>query len=218
MEATSRVDAASEYTTGWVGLRGRVGAWMLASWPRRILERLFQGNPGEHFFETLALRGDETVVDVGCGSGYYALQVAARLDAGVVIGVDLSEEMLCSFRRRATSRRLTDRVELRKGGAHGLPVAEASADRVITTTVLHELPDADGVAREIARVLKPGGRVVVLDYRKPRPGEGGRGHRAEGGEQFDAAGLRGLLECAGLRDAHAEEFNVWVLGTAVKPG
>ncbi len=81
--------------TEWTGRMGKLGAWFLAS-PWRRWSEIFIGRSREALLEEVfaRLRGDEVVLDAGCGSGYLSLPIARRLDTGKVLGLDLSEEML----------------------------------------------------------------------------------------------------------------------------
>lgn len=117
------------------------------------------GNP----FRRGALRDGERVVDVGCGAGIDSL-IAARMvgDAGRVIGVDMTPAMLA--RARASAAELgAARVEFREGFAEALPVDDGWADVVISNGVLNLLPDKLTGLREMARVLRPGGRLQLGD-------------------------------------------------------
>ena len=97
------------------------------------------------------------VLDVGTGDGTYALEAAAR--GAVVTGIDLAPGMLEAARSRARDRRVAASFEL--GRAEALPFADGSFDVVIAVTVLCLVADPRLVMREMARVLAPGGRLVI---------------------------------------------------------
>ena len=111
--------------------------------------------------EVLAPRPGERVLEVGPGTGYYSLDVAEWvLPAGQLDIFDIQQEMLDHTMRRAAARALSN-VVATQGDARRLPYADASFDAACLTTVLGEIPDQDAALRELARVLKPGGRLVV---------------------------------------------------------
>jgi SAM-dependent methyltransferase len=117
------------------------------------------GNP----FSVGALHTGERVVDVGCGGGIDSL-IAARMvgPSGHVIGVDMTPAMLTMARASAATADISN-TEFREGFGEALPVDNAWADVVISNGVLNLMPDKDAAMREIARVLKPGGRVQIGD-------------------------------------------------------
>jgi SAM-dependent methyltransferase len=120
-----------------------------------------------------SLRPGETVLDLGAGGGFDCFIAGAKVGArGRVIGVDMTPEMV-SKARRNTAAYITqtghDNVEFRLGEIENLPVADACVDVVISNCVLNLSPDKPRVWREIARVLRRGGRVAVSDLALLRP-------------------------------------------------
>ena len=123
------------------------------------------GNP----FSLGALQPGERVVDVGSGGGLDSL-IAARMvgPKGHVVGVDMTPAMLNKARASAAMAGLHN-VEFREGFGEALPVADGWADVVISNGVLNLLPDKDAGLREMARVLKPGGRLQIGDILVQKP-------------------------------------------------
>ena len=117
------------------------------------------GNP----FSLGVLTAGERVVDVGSGGGIDSL-IAARMvgPSGRVIGVDMTTAMLDKARTSATAAGMTN-VEFREGFGESLPVEDGWADVVISNGVLNLMPDKDAALREMARVLRPGGRLQIGD-------------------------------------------------------
>jgi SAM-dependent methyltransferase len=147
---------------------GVMAVWMiLSSKYGKVRER-------EEYLDLLAWRGDERVLDVGCGRGLFLVGAAKRLTTGRAIGVDiwqaedLSGNQPAAPLQNATIEGVADRVEVQTADARKLPFDDASFDVVLSSAALHNIYDAgerETAVREIARVLKVGGRVLIADVR-----------------------------------------------------
>lgn len=131
----------------------------------------------ERLLDELDLAGDETVVDLGCGRGAVLVASAERVPRGRVIGVDLwrGVDQLGNAahvtRANAEAHGVGDRVELLTADLTDLPLPDASVDLVVSSLAVHNIKsaeDRDTAIRQAARVLRPGGRLVIADIANVR--------------------------------------------------
>ena len=131
--------------------------------------------------DQLHLRGDERILDMGCGRGAVLLMAAQRLTTGRAEGVDLwrsvdqSGNSLEATRRNVIAEGVADRAELHTGDMTALPFEDNSFDVVVSSLAIHNISGSAGREKAIAeavRVLRPGGRLMIADIRATRQHEG----------------------------------------------
>jgi ubiquinone/menaquinone biosynthesis C-methylase UbiE len=115
---------------------------------------------------SLGLKSGDAIADIGCGPGFFTLPAAEIVGPdGIVVAADIQGEMLTTVRVRAAEQGLAN-VRLIKTGETELPLPEQTFDVVVAAFVLHEVPRHATFLRKMARLLKPGGRLAVLEWQK----------------------------------------------------
>ena len=147
----------------------------------------------------------EQVLDVGCGTGTLAMEVARQVGkAGRVTGVDPGTEQIARARAKAARRNLP--IEFQVGVIEQLTFPDQTFDVVLSTLMMHHLPaplKRQGLA-EIARVLKPGGRLVIADFQRKQERQGRAVRFHAGGSNIHD--LVALLKEAGFEQVETEEM------------
>jgi demethylmenaquinone methyltransferase/2-methoxy-6-polyprenyl-1,4-benzoquinol methylase len=111
--------------------------------------------------------GARRVLDVATGTAAVAAELVRAAPARTVVGVDQSPEMLAAGRDRVARAGLSDRIELREGRAEELPFTDGEFDAVTFTYLLRYVDDVPATLRELARVVRPGGAVAMLEFGLP---------------------------------------------------
>ena len=176
------------------------------------------------------------VLDVASGTAAVSIELARRAPAREIVGVDQSAEMLAAGRARVRAAGLGGRIDLREGRAESLPFGDGEFDALTFTYLLRYVDDPAATMRELARVVRPGGTVAMLEFAVPRgvwrplwelyvrvglPGAGAlvsRGWRDVG--SFLGPSIRGFYEvypvghvlelwrAAGLQDVQARRLSL----------
>jgi ubiquinone/menaquinone biosynthesis C-methylase UbiE len=171
---------------------------------RIVVQLPHPGVTRRRLVETLAPRSGERILEVGPGTGYYTLDVAAAVAPARLALLDVQREMLDHVARRAADRGI-DNLEAVEGDALALPWPDDEFDAAYLVTVLGEIPDQDAALRELARVLRPGGRLVV-------------GEIAFDPHMVTASALERRGSAAGLRFERRAGTPLAYCGLLVKPG
>jgi ubiquinone/menaquinone biosynthesis C-methylase UbiE len=153
----------------------------------------------------------ESVLDVGCGTGSLAIEAKRAVGAARVFGIDASPAMIARARTKAAKARLE--VSFDVALAQALPFGYSQFDVVLSSVMMHHLPKADrpGVMREAKRVLKPGGRLLVVDFGRSSSGQKGLLGRIHGHGGVDASRLVAFATEAGLNVLESGPVGTWDL-------
>jgi ubiquinone/menaquinone biosynthesis C-methylase UbiE len=134
--------------------------WKKLEDPQRLVEL-----PPAVLIELLGLRGDETIVDFGTGTGVYAVPLAAAVPHGRIIALDESAELLDRLVAKLTADPdLATRIEPVLADDGRFPLPDAVADRLLAVNVAHHVHDEPQALAEMVRILRPLGRAVIVDF------------------------------------------------------
>jgi len=132
----------------------------------------YASNIRKQIFDTLALHGDEKVLDVGCGSGVLLNEAAKRLTTGKALGIDIwaphtGGGNYALLMKNAQAEGVADKIEFKQADVRKLPFEDSTFDVIVSSGALHhisrEMSDHEKAMNEMTRVLKPGGRIVLWD-------------------------------------------------------
>lgn len=174
------------------------GAWLydILAWVLMFgRERAFR----ERLIDLARLKPGETALDAGCGTGTLAIMAKRRVGAaGRVYGIDASPEMIARADKKA--RKAGVEIDFQVQAVEALPFADARFDAVLSTLMLHHLPrkTREEGTREMRRVLKPGGRVLVVDFGEAGPRKGLLAHLHRRHGHVGLSEVVSLLVSAGL--------------------
>lgn len=198
-----------------LGCYGAVFAFSTASYMFTTLRGKF--TVWDRLLDEAGLRGTERVLDLGCGRGAVLLLAARRLPNGQAIGVDLwrtvdqSGNDIEVTRSNAQAMGVADRVELHTADMTALPIVDDSIDLVVSNLAIHNIADPalrKQAVREAVRVLRPGGRIMLADFR----------HATEYRGELLACGMTGVARRGlGWRLWYGGPWAATQLVTATKP-
>jgi ubiquinone/menaquinone biosynthesis C-methylase UbiE len=197
-------EASAKETKGLIlngGWRYDLGIWFIDTF-------VFRGQLRELRQRTANLarmQPGEQVLDVGCGTGTLAMEVQSRVGrAGRVAGVDPGTQQIARARSKAARRHVP--IDFQIGMIEQLPFPDQSFDVVFATLMMHHLPASlkrQGLA-EIARVLKPGGRLVIADFKRKQERQGRAARFHAGGSSIQD--LAAMVSDAGFSEVETEEM------------
>ena len=198
---------------------GLAGLWLLLNAATFLhTTRFGKFRVWAELLDALALKGDERLLDIGCGRGAVLLMAAKRLPRGRATGIDLWSRTDQSgnaghvTRRNAALEGVAERIDLHTADMRRLPFDDGSFDVVVSSLAIHNVPGAAERAkalREAARVLKRGGRVVIADIR----------HARQYARELEACGLT-ITSSRSLGARFWYAFGPWAatrVVTAIKP-
>ena len=133
------------------------GAWFLDNPIRRWLQP-----PGE-MVEKLAVTTEQTVMDFGCGPGFYTIELAQR--AKTVVAMDLQTEMLQRAQRKA-AKAGAQNIKFLQSDGKSIQLEDGSVDLILLVTVFHEIADSAAALGEFNRILKPAGKLAIVEVTK----------------------------------------------------
>lgn len=148
--------------------------------------------PPDDILKMLDVQNDHTVADIGCGPGYFTVPLA-RLSAAVY-GVDVSSDMLGLLQQKAADQGI-DNIFFSESHAEHISLSDNSVDRLICSLVLHEVDDLRQTLSEFQRIIRVGGRILLIEWEKQETATMG----PPVGIRIDSEVLLAEVEAIGLR-------------------
>lgn len=185
------------------GAGGHVAGWIMSSRPSNVAR-------SRRAVQLLDVQPTDRVIELGCGPGVAVAAIAARATQGLVVGVDHSAVMIGQARRRNKAAVETHRVRLVQTSVESLSIDDGPFDAAIAINTIGMWPDPPAGLRDIARLLRPGGRIALVGQPR-RPGATAADSETVGRD------LAGLLAEAGIEHVRTEMLDLdppaaWVLG------
>jgi len=163
--------------------------------PERLVEL-----PPAALVRLLRLRGAETVIDFGAGTGMYSLPIAESLPHGTLYAVDEQQVLLDRLRQKLSAQPPAGRVEPLLNVENHVPLPDGAGDRILLVNVLHHIYDEPAALAEVTRLLAPGGLLVSVEFARMDRPVGPPNERV-----LAADGLHAVVESMGLKVLAAYE-------------
>jgi ubiquinone/menaquinone biosynthesis C-methylase UbiE len=160
------------------------------------------------------IKAGNVVLDIGCGTGFLLLGAAKSLGKdGKVIGVDISEEMLKKAKENLSKAGVSN-IEFKVGDAENIPLEDNSVDTVVGNMVLHHCPNPESAIKEMARVLKSKGKLVLADMEEHKE-KWLKDEMADLWLGFNLGKVKQMLQKAGLRRVKLELLHTKCCGISI---
>lgn len=127
--------------------------------------------PPERILQEFQIHPSDVVLDLGAGTGYFTLP-ASRMTEKEVYALDLEPRMLALLQEKVRQTEAAANVHVLQGAIENIPLESQSVDKIIASLVLHESDDLKKTLREMQRVLRPGGRILIIEWEKQQTEEG----------------------------------------------
>ncbi|HLE12177.1 MAG: hypothetical protein A2504_13590 [Bdellovibrionales bacterium RIFOXYD12_FULL_39_22] len=200
--------------TEWSGFRGTFNSWFFSTAARRLIEKTVFGNYWPTFYTQLEKNiktGNETILDVAAGSGNFSIPIARRLQNGKVICIDRSKEMCHYLAKRATKEALLSRIEIINHDILEDGPQDNSIDWAISGNFMHECSRPEKIFSKMYQTLRPGGTILVVDFRDWHGYDGGDSHGPFHPDEFGQ-----LFTNANFKNINIQTKRHFVIGTANK--
>ncbi|MDD4625160.1 MAG: class I SAM-dependent methyltransferase [Candidatus Paceibacterota bacterium] len=125
-------------------------------------------NP-KNILDQICLQEDAIACDLGCGSGGWVIPLAKKLERGKVFAVDILKEPLSSLEEKARQEKLFNIAIMLADAEKGVKIMEDSADIVLLTNILFQAKEKNKILKEAQRILKPGGKALIIDWKPEAP-------------------------------------------------